>query len=204
MFSESPADGSTAKQAGVHGATGVALGEVNGGRTPALGRRAGWIAATAPFAQRTIDRHLDPHPDGVWGALDEITRKYNAFRARCTAVSIARHRDVSGKDGRTDAVEVPGHRVGARDERASARHGLFRRGVQRKDSGSAPCRNGKETEGMSNFINRVKGFIRDEEGATATEYAVMLALIIVIALGAISALGDKVSQTFADIEANMP
>ena len=57
---------------------------------------------------------------------------------------------------------------------------------------------------MSNFINRVNGFIRDEEGATATEYAVMLALIIVIALGAISALGDKVSQTFADIEANMP
>jgi len=57
---------------------------------------------------------------------------------------------------------------------------------------------------MTNFINRVKGFIRDEEGATATEYAVMLALIIVIALGAISALGDKVSQTFADIEANMP
>jgi len=57
---------------------------------------------------------------------------------------------------------------------------------------------------MSNFINRVKGFVRDEEGATATEYAVMLALIIVIALGAISALGDKVSQTFADIEANMP
>ena len=63
---------------------------------------------------------------------------------------------------------------------------------------------GKETEVMTNFINRVKGFIRDEEGATATEYAVMLALIIVIALGAISALGDKVSQTFADIEANMP
>lgn len=57
---------------------------------------------------------------------------------------------------------------------------------------------------MKNLINRAKAFIREEEGATATEYAVMLALIIVIALGAISALGDKVSQTFADIEDNMP
>jgi pilus assembly protein Flp/PilA len=53
-------------------------------------------------------------------------------------------------------------------------------------------------------MNWVKGFLRDEEGATATEYAVMLALIIVIALGAISALGSKVSDTFADVESAMP
>ncbi len=57
---------------------------------------------------------------------------------------------------------------------------------------------------MKKLINRMKAFIRDEDGATATEYAVMLALIIVIALGAISALGEKVSTTFADIESNMP
>ncbi len=57
---------------------------------------------------------------------------------------------------------------------------------------------------MKSLINRVKAFWKDEEGATATEYAVMLALIIVIALGAISALGTKVSATFADIESNMP
>ncbi len=57
---------------------------------------------------------------------------------------------------------------------------------------------------MKSLVNRVKAFWKDEEGATATEYAVMLALIIVIALGAISALGTKVSSTFADIEANMP
>ena len=57
---------------------------------------------------------------------------------------------------------------------------------------------------MKSLVNRVKAFWKDEEGATATEYAVMLALIIVIALGAISALGTKVSTTFADIESNMP
>jgi len=56
---------------------------------------------------------------------------------------------------------------------------------------------------MKSIVNRVKSFWNDEEGATATEYAVMLALIIVIALGAISALGDKVSETFSDIESQM-
>ncbi len=57
---------------------------------------------------------------------------------------------------------------------------------------------------MKAWIRNLKSFIRDEEGATATEYAVMLALIIVIALGAISALGTKVSSTFANITAKMP
>ncbi|MCB9853381.1 MAG: Flp family type IVb pilin [Phycisphaerales bacterium] len=57
---------------------------------------------------------------------------------------------------------------------------------------------------MKSVTNLVKSFIRDEEGATATEYAVMLALIIVISLAAISALGTKVSDIFVDVEAAMP
>jgi len=57
---------------------------------------------------------------------------------------------------------------------------------------------------MKKLMNRAKSFLRDEEGATATEYAVMLALIIVISLAAISALGDKVSDVFVDIESAMP
>jgi pilus assembly protein Flp/PilA len=57
---------------------------------------------------------------------------------------------------------------------------------------------------MKTWLKNIKTFLRDEEGATATEYAVMLALIIVIALGAISALGTKVSGTFANITAKMP
>jgi pilus assembly protein Flp/PilA len=61
-----------------------------------------------------------------------------------------------------------------------------------------------EEKVMKALINRVKSFIREEDGATATEYAVMLALIIVISLGAISALGTKVSSTFVDIETAMP
>ena len=57
---------------------------------------------------------------------------------------------------------------------------------------------------MSTLIRVFKSFLRDEDGATATEYAVMLALIIVIAIGAISALGTKVSSTFANISSKMP
>ena len=57
---------------------------------------------------------------------------------------------------------------------------------------------------MKQAIKNIRAFLRDEEGATATEYAVMLALIIVIALGAISALGTKVSGTFANITTAMP
>jgi pilus assembly protein Flp/PilA len=45
----------------------------------------------------------------------------------------------------------------------------------------------------------IKGFMLDEEGATATEYAVMLALIILIALGAIIFLGEQVRDGFSTV-----
>ena len=54
------------------------------------------------------------------------------------------------------------------------------------------------------LVKRIKSFVTEEEGATATEYAVMLALIIVISLAAISALGNKVSAIFVNIESAMP
>ena len=57
---------------------------------------------------------------------------------------------------------------------------------------------------MSSFWNRCRAFLASEEGPTATEYAVMLALIIVVALGAITALGTKVSTVFAGVTAALP
>ena len=41
-------------------------------------------------------------------------------------------------------------------------------------------------------MNRVKDFLRSEDGPTATEYAVMLALIIVAAIGTVTSLGSTV------------
>jgi len=49
-----------------------------------------------------------------------------------------------------------------------------------------------------------KSFFHSEEGATATEYAVMLALIIVVCIGAISTLGSKVSATFGLVNDKLP
>ena len=57
---------------------------------------------------------------------------------------------------------------------------------------------------MNAWIKSLKAFLRDEQGATATEYAVMLALIIIIAIGAISALGTKVSGTFTTLSTQIP
>ncbi len=42
-------------------------------------------------------------------------------------------------------------------------------------------------------------FLRREDGPTAVEYAVMLALIIVVCLVAITALGTNASKTFQNV-----
>jgi len=56
---------------------------------------------------------------------------------------------------------------------------------------------------MQNFVNRFKSFLKSEDGPTATEYAVMLALIIIVALGAIGTLGSSVNQAFTDINSGL-
>jgi len=57
---------------------------------------------------------------------------------------------------------------------------------------------------MDHLINRVKTFVVSEEGPTATEYAVMLALIIVVCIGAITSIGQTVSTIFSDVDAALP
>jgi len=52
---------------------------------------------------------------------------------------------------------------------------------------------------MNKMLQKVRELLISEEGATATEYAVMLALIIIVAIGAITLLGEKVENTFNDI-----
>lgn len=53
-------------------------------------------------------------------------------------------------------------------------------------------------------MNLVKRFLQSEDGPTATEYAVMLALIIIVALTAITTLGEKVESVFTNVEAKLP
>ena len=50
---------------------------------------------------------------------------------------------------------------------------------------------------MINIQRKVIAFLNDENGPTAVEYAVMVALIIVVSIAAITTLGTKVSSTFS-------
>ncbi len=49
------------------------------------------------------------------------------------------------------------------------------------------------------FLNRIKQFLVSEDGPTATEYAVMLALIIVVCIAAITTLGANANTKFTAV-----
>jgi len=49
---------------------------------------------------------------------------------------------------------------------------------------------------MNKMLQSVVNFLRREDGPTAVEYAVMLALIIVVCITAITTLGTKANDTF--------
>ncbi len=52
---------------------------------------------------------------------------------------------------------------------------------------------------MRSWTQRVYRFLASEDGPTAVEYAVMLALIIVVALTAIQTLGQNANNTFNNV-----
>jgi len=52
---------------------------------------------------------------------------------------------------------------------------------------------------MKDFAKCVKRFLVSEDGPTAVEYAVMLALIIVVCLTAIQAVGNNANAKFGDV-----
>jgi pilus assembly protein Flp/PilA len=51
----------------------------------------------------------------------------------------------------------------------------------------------------SSLKTAVVQFLKAEDGPTAVEYAVMLALIIVVCIAAITALGSNANQTFTTV-----
>jgi pilus assembly protein Flp/PilA len=50
---------------------------------------------------------------------------------------------------------------------------------------------------MRHLYRKVASFLRREDGPTAVEYAVMLALIVVVCLTAIGTLGQQSNNTFS-------
>jgi pilus assembly protein Flp/PilA len=49
---------------------------------------------------------------------------------------------------------------------------------------------------MARFTRSLVSFLKDESGPTAVEYAVMLALIIVVCITAVTTLGKNANSTF--------
>ena len=52
---------------------------------------------------------------------------------------------------------------------------------------------------MKSLASRVRRFLVSEDGPTAVEYAVMLALILVACITVVTTLGTNVSKTFSTV-----
>jgi pilus assembly protein Flp/PilA len=55
---------------------------------------------------------------------------------------------------------------------------------------------------MRGLYQSVRGFLKAEDGPTAVEYAVMLALIIVVCITAITAMGTNANKVFSNVALN--
>ncbi len=55
---------------------------------------------------------------------------------------------------------------------------------------------------MNIWLSYVQRFLRDESGPTAVEYAVMLALIVVVCITAVTTLGSNAKNTFNNVSLN--
>jgi len=52
-------------------------------------------------------------------------------------------------------------------------------------------------------LKTIVSFLKKEDGPTAVEYAVMLALIIVVCIGTITILGQKANSTFDKVQKSL-
>jgi pilus assembly protein Flp/PilA len=55
---------------------------------------------------------------------------------------------------------------------------------------------------MTLITRKLVAFLKKEDGPTAVEYAVMLALIIVVCIAAITTLGSNANSTFGNVSLN--
>ena len=55
---------------------------------------------------------------------------------------------------------------------------------------------------MDKLARGIQSFLKNDDGPTAVEYAVMLALIIVVCIVAITALGTNANKVFSNVALN--
>jgi pilus assembly protein Flp/PilA len=56
---------------------------------------------------------------------------------------------------------------------------------------------------MKSLASKIRRFLVSEDGPTAVEYAVMLALIIIVCLTAIGSIGTSANTTFENVAAKL-
>ena len=56
---------------------------------------------------------------------------------------------------------------------------------------------------MKSLAKKMQRFLTSEDGPTAVEYAVMLALIIIVCLAAINTIGQNAKTTFTNVGASL-
>ena len=56
---------------------------------------------------------------------------------------------------------------------------------------------------MKSFAKKLQRFLVSEDGPTAVEYAVMLALIVIVCLTAINSIGTNANLTFTNVAASL-
>jgi pilus assembly protein Flp/PilA len=56
---------------------------------------------------------------------------------------------------------------------------------------------------MNTFAQKIKRFMVSEDGPTAVEYAVMLALIVIVCLTAIQSIGTNANTTFTKVASSL-
>ena len=57
---------------------------------------------------------------------------------------------------------------------------------------------------MNNLVKKVRRFLASEDGPTAVEYAVLLAMIIMVCIAAIQVVGTATSSTFDQMPQAIP
>ena len=56
---------------------------------------------------------------------------------------------------------------------------------------------------MKKYLEAVKRFVNNEDGPTAVEYAVMLAVILVLVIGTVRLIGTNANNVFSSVANEM-